>query len=67
MQTIEVEYAEMGVPMITICDFQGNIYACDFGNAKCGIVVLNLPSTTGTYQIFIQSNSLTAVGTFYVF
>ena len=67
MQTIEVEYAEVGVPMIAICDLQGNIYSYEYGNVKCGIVVLNLPSTVGVYQILIQSNSVTAVGTFNVF
>ena len=66
-QAIEVEHAEVGIPMIIICDLQGNIYSCEFGTSGNGTVVLSLPSNVGMYQIIIYSSALTAIGTFEVF
>lgn len=64
---LEVHYEGIGIPVVTISDYFGNIYSQKSGFVNYGIISLDLPIEEGAYQIEIQSSSYKGTGTFVVY
>lgn len=64
--TIELEYAGIGTPVVYIYDYMENICNSRYGTPNYGKVVLDLPSVEGIYQIVVQSSVYRGTGTFIV-
>lgn len=65
--TLELEYAGIGIPVVYICDFYGNIQSSQCATAGFGKVVLDLPSGEGMYQVVVQSNTYRGAGVFQIY
>lgn len=65
--TLELEYAGIGIPVVYICDFYGNIQSSQCATAGFGKVVLDLPSGEGMYHVVVQSNTYRGSGVFQIY
>lgn len=64
---ITLEYAGIGIPVVYIYDFSGNVCSCQYGIADFGMIVLDLPSVEGVYQIIVESIVYRGTGKFLVY
>lgn len=61
---IELEYSGIGIPVVYVCNFYGNVSDCKYGTTDFGAIVMNLPSVRGMYRIIVESNIYRGIGTF---
>lgn len=65
--TLELEYAGIGIPVVYIFEFSGNMCNYQYGSANYGKMVLDLPSGEGMYQVVVQSNTYRGSGVFQIY
>ena len=64
---IEVDFVGSGIPMVTLQDLYGNIYACQYGTSNVCRITIILPDTEGTYCITVQSSGYRGDGFFSIY